>query len=252
MNNADYHDFNFDLITKFILAASYPNLTIISVGSGAGVLEKHLQSVIPNKIICVDPNPQSFQAKPIDWTKGVKPDYPTVIDLIKAQPNLKNNSIILLAWPTPNDSNYDYEAIDLIKPTGIILIYELIGAAGGTKLHCMLKKSDQMAAISSQNLLGLSYHDIDIGCDNCQQQSLNVLYRPMALTKVYNFKDFGQIPSISCLLWLAVKGSRINSNLKTELVELTKNSYSLIRDIQLLDNHKRCMTALMNIYNLIK
>lgn len=247
-----YHGFNYSLITKFILAASYPNLPIISVGSGAGTLEKYLQSVITNRIICVDPDPQSFQTEPIDWTKGIKPSYPTINDLLKVEPNVKNNSLMLLAWPSPNSSNYDCEAINLVKPVGVILIYELIGAAGGTKLHCMLKRFDQLAAISSQNLVGLTYHDIDIGCSSCSQQSLDFLYRPLALTKIYNFKDIGQIPSICCLLWLAAKGSRVNSELKTELVDLTKGSYSLNKDLQLLSNHKQCMKALMLVYGLIK
>lgn len=240
-----YHGFDYSLITKFVLAASYPNLPIISVGSGAGTLEKHLQSVITNRIICIDPQPQSCQSDPIDWTKGIKPHYATVKDLLLVNSDIKFNCVMLLCWPNPNDSTYDYEAIELIKPLSVILLYEAIGAAGGTNLHCMLKKFDH-------NSIGLTYHEINIGCDQCYRfNNLNFIYRPLTLTKKYNFST-NSIPSINCLLWLAAKGSKVNTNLKSQLIELTKDSYSIDKDLQLLDNHKQAMQGLAAIFGLNK
>ena len=242
----DYHGFDFNLINKFIISANYLNLPIISIGSGTGVLEKHLQTVNNQyKIICIDPDPQSCQHGPIDWTKGLRPDYATIKELLIANSDIKSNCVMLLCWPNPNDSNYDYEAIELIKPVSVILLYEAIGAAGGTSLHCMLKKFDN-------NCMGLSYHDTNIGCDQCFKfNNLNFTYRPLALSKKYSFST-SSIPSINCLLWLAAKGSKVNSSVKNELIELTRNSYSLDKDLQLLDNHNQSMKQLASIFGLIR
>lgn len=108
---------------------------IISVGSGTGRIEKMLMDNGVSDIICVDPDPQSFDNTEI----VIKPHYSTVNQLIIKHPELVGNCSLMLIWSTPVESTYDYDAIVKLQPNDIFIQYESIGAAGGNKLHKFMK-----------------------------------------------------------------------------------------------------------------
>ena len=132
-----------DNMRQFI--ANYPtDIALISVGSGNGALESRITEDCGKNIICVDPDPKSYYRIP----EIVKvPDYPLVKDLVSASPEIVGNCLLLLNWCNPNDSEYDFEAIQLLKPIAFISIYESFlgdsGAAGGEKFFKYIHNTDE-------------------------------------------------------------------------------------------------------------
>jgi hypothetical protein len=113
---------------------------IVSVGSGLGKYEKQIETQLNTSIICVDPNPTSYNYLFEDEdTKNLHlPDYSTVDALLHKRPELIGNCNLLLAWPLPNDSEYDIEAVVKLKPLNMVIIYETIGGAAGKQMHIWL------------------------------------------------------------------------------------------------------------------
>lgn len=114
------------------------DLPIISVGSGSGALEKHLDSVHHTDIICVDPLEHVFLETPAKYCK--KPVYPRVSDLIKDQPHLVGNCSLLLNWSSPVFSVYDYDALVALKPRYLLWIGDTTGNAAGYKMLSWINK----------------------------------------------------------------------------------------------------------------
>lgn len=114
------------------------NLPIVSIGSGSGVVELLLDQAFDVDIICVDPDPHSFSTAPEDM--GKKPKYPLVSDLIKDQPTIVGNCILLLVWSPPNASTYDYDALVALCPNLVLWIGEPSGSAGGATMLKWLQK----------------------------------------------------------------------------------------------------------------
>lgn len=102
---------------------------IVSVGSGDGFVENHLEKTFGINIICVDP--KKYENSETCKTS----EYDTVEQLLKAKPSIKSNCVLFLNWPIPNDSTYDFDAIMSLQPEDIILIFESTGSAGGIKLQ---------------------------------------------------------------------------------------------------------------------
>ena len=132
---------------------------IVSVGCGNGKYEYEISKSnqnLRNKFILVDPNPESFEEYPSDG-KYLKINYNHTSDLIKDKPDVISNCVLLLIWPYSSytdDSNYDYEAIELLKPNSIICLYEVprnmdIGSSGSTKLINFFDKINDYKEIST-------------------------------------------------------------------------------------------------------
>lgn len=117
-------------------------LRIISVGSGLGKWEKSFENETKRQIICVDPDPESFNRPNENESEDIyhRPDFPLVDDLIKFDPSVVGNCILLLLWPTPNLSTYDIEAVFKLKPNHVVTVYETIGGAGGEQFHIWLQE----------------------------------------------------------------------------------------------------------------
>jgi hypothetical protein len=116
------------------------NKPIISVGSGIGEFEKKIEKELNLSIICVDPQPTSFNDIKDDDAKNMHlPDFAHVDDLIKTKPHLVGQCHLLLLWSTPNESYFDIEAIAKLKPIDIMIIYETLGGAGGRQMHLWLE-----------------------------------------------------------------------------------------------------------------
>jgi hypothetical protein len=131
------HAFGSELILSY-LSKLPKEYQIISVGSGDGYIEALFTEKYNIDIICVDPD--------LDLFGGIKtyqyPEYKTVPDLLLQSSEYINNCSLLIHWPDPNDSDYDYEAILLLNPKHIILTYDIHGGAGGEKLHEWLKTNE--------------------------------------------------------------------------------------------------------------
>jgi hypothetical protein len=170
--NKGVRSFGVDVVVAHVKSFSSSNgctLPVVSVGSGMGAVES-LTDGVP--WILVDPAPMSFANHPDDYDgEGAveplrMPDYPLVKDLVLAKPEIVGNCLLFLNWCEPNDSDYDYEAVEQLKPRGVLSLIELYhglpGAAGGDKFHDWLvgirrKRSDT----SEYRILGestLSHH----------------------------------------------------------------------------------------------
>jgi hypothetical protein len=135
IQNYYYHKFSLERISNALQVACCSKFPIISVGSGNGELEYRLsqrKEFANNKFYCVDPNPESYN--PYNPTAMMKPDFPYVSDLIQQHPELVGNCTLLLGWADPSE-DYDFEAIQLLKPMSIISIAENEGGAGGQLFH---------------------------------------------------------------------------------------------------------------------
>jgi hypothetical protein len=116
-------------------------IKIISVGSGNAFFESIVRNnVFENMklrldIVCVDPNPDKFiphvSRKNLfnaSFTHNkrifIQPKFPTVQELISTNSRIVENCFLMLIWPDPNLS-YDLEAILLLKPIGIFIIYTI-------------------------------------------------------------------------------------------------------------------------------
>jgi hypothetical protein len=108
----------FNNIGQFLNA--YPGLNLISIGSGNGLLENQIRILFGINIICIDPNPESYSPPPI----VIIPDFPSVEALIDGSPQLVGNCLILLNWCNPNESRYDFDAIQSLRPIAFISIFE--------------------------------------------------------------------------------------------------------------------------------
>lgn len=116
-------------------------LPFVSVGSGNAKIEyEALSDDTTINWICVDPDPESFMFTDKIY---INPQYKFVSSLIeKTTSQIVGNNILFLNWCEPNDSEYDFEAIQKLKPHGVLAIYERYkdsnGAAGGIKFHKLL------------------------------------------------------------------------------------------------------------------
>lgn len=149
-----------ELSVKYLRYArmSIPNLTYISVGTGNGYFEKTIEEIMSIKIICIDPNPNTFNPIPKELVKSL--DFSSVEKLMENSNIL--NCVLILNWADVGESDYDYEAILLLKPTYILWIGEINGCAGGNKFHSWLKDCESNNyKIVMQNMKGL-YIDFDL------------------------------------------------------------------------------------------
>ncbi len=60
------------------------------------------------------------------------PEAPSTEALVAARPELVGAAALLLQWPSPNDSVYDVDAIERLRPPLIIALWACCGAAGGS------------------------------------------------------------------------------------------------------------------------
>ena len=138
------------------------HLPIVSVGSGNGVKEFCIASagVAKDRFVCVDPEPESFDKFPGNLEECIQPSFALCKDLVAARPDLVGACILLLMWPNttlvpllcksrgsaasevraagdapPDAVGYDFEAIQMLNPVGLVCLYELAGAAGSNLLH---------------------------------------------------------------------------------------------------------------------
>jgi hypothetical protein len=136
--------FGIGSVLSYCLAATDDKkLKLVSVGSGTGRMEKIVEDHLEINITCVDPEPQSY-------CKGAivrKPDYSLVADLIAAQPSIVGRCALLLYWPSPDKSTYDFEAVRDLAPVSICVVFEALGGAAGSLMHCWLERQKYASGV---------------------------------------------------------------------------------------------------------
>lgn len=150
-------------------------INIVSVGSGDGYHELFLMDAIDlinneenedmYRLICVDPNPDSYPR--VKGVSYIKPDYDYVSDLIDNEPDVVSNCLLILNWPLYDQNRernsdgdvifnpgYDLEAVQLLNPIGLYTFYGPCGSSGST-LYRMFLNSDHRDTTHEE------IHDID-------------------------------------------------------------------------------------------
>lgn len=124
-------------------ADAYGDVPIVSVGSGMGAIE-FMATRLHDRWVCVDPDCTNYNATygVFNW-RDIEPfknaDYPNVHALIHNKPDIVGHCCVFLNWCDPNNSDYDIQAVELLKPIGILAIIERFGntngMAGGERFH---------------------------------------------------------------------------------------------------------------------
>ena len=184
--NKGIHSLGEEVVLAYIsgVDVTYGGIPMVSVGSGMAAIE----SVIPSvNWVLVDPDPTSFphECKENGMEPFMKPHFPYVKDLVASRPDIVGNCCLFLNWCDPNYSDYDSEAVELLKPKGIISIVEKFmksnGAAGGLGFHRIL--------------------------DNAERRDGD--YTVMAMTKLVPHPDSARVMDIR-IVWLDRKGGFMN------------------------------------------
>jgi hypothetical protein len=103
---------------------------IISLGSGNGKLENYLYSNGYSNILCIEPEIFSHNKEQIIYKK---PDFNYVDEVISKKPDIIGNCSLMIIWPY-NNSSYDIESIQKLKPKNILILYESNGYSGSKEL----------------------------------------------------------------------------------------------------------------------
>ena len=107
------------------------DLPIISVGSGSGKFESYHICTKGKDIMCIDPEPKSYDKEEQIY---VEPKYPIVSNLIENEPDIVGECNLLLIWVTPS-IDYDMDAIKSLKPKKMVVLFDGSGGAGSSKFH---------------------------------------------------------------------------------------------------------------------
>jgi hypothetical protein len=134
------------MLLKLYKLVPKENLQTVSAGAGNGSREL----ILNPQTICIDPDPFSFQTKTQDEKQMILPQYKTVDDFMKSNDmkQHKGPRCLCLFHPSPTDPNYpeadyDYEAIQLLKPD-YILIMACRENSGSNALWCWLENEYQL------------------------------------------------------------------------------------------------------------
>lgn len=170
-----YYKVSEDKIRITIFEASESAQFLVSVGSGNGEIEYRLVEQFPSlqkKIICVDPTPESFRPY-LKSGKCLKPDYPFVKDLVAAKPEVVDNCVLILIWPSPNHlgGDYDFHAIQDLKPKGIVVMFESTNTSGGDKFVQWRRTQQNYKMISNHVVRSVEYLQ-QLGLDSKQKLTL--------------------------------------------------------------------------------
>jgi hypothetical protein len=135
---------SYDEIYKKLDELKFFDSEVVSVGSGNGKLELEMFFDVEDremardfwvpKMTCVDPKPFSHNR---DNKLYFEPKYPYVSELIKTKPEMVDNCNLMLIWPSCNEEEgkYALEAIELLNPKMVVILYEVSGCAGTKDLR---------------------------------------------------------------------------------------------------------------------
>lgn len=121
----------FVLEQYFDVIFSVTSEQVVSIGSGNGHVERHIENEFETEILCVDPN----HVKNTNINLYKTSTYDNISHLLETRSDLIGNCTLFINWSTPNASTWDYEAIRDIKPNHILIVFESTGSAGSKLLH---------------------------------------------------------------------------------------------------------------------
>jgi hypothetical protein len=124
-------------VVEFARICRKNNIPIVEVGSGNAKIARWMMDyghVHPNNMICVDPNPLSYNK---DKEVLVSPKYPTIKELLVERQNIIGNCGLLIIRPSPDlvNSCYVLESLEKLSPRIALIIYRADGGDGSTDLH---------------------------------------------------------------------------------------------------------------------
>ena len=128
---------------------------IISIGSGQGIIEGFMSYMTGVDIICIDPNPSSYQKIPEqDLTHS---RAASVVGIMRKLPLFRNikhyidsgeelqNITLIINWPSPGQIvPWDINAIKVLKPKNIVVLFDMFGVAGSYELTTWLSTFDEI------------------------------------------------------------------------------------------------------------
>lgn len=131
LNNA-LRQIGLDVLEKYF-SANYNTSPdpVISIGSGNGYVERHMEKKFERSIYCVDPNHVPNTNSDLYKTS----EYRDVYELLESKPELYEHSTVFINWSNPNDSIYDFEAIKAMNPNNVLIVFESTGSGGGKLLQ---------------------------------------------------------------------------------------------------------------------
>lgn len=129
--------FGMELLQSYYQEMTRDRFRVVSVGSGNGSIE-HLIQNPRNPIICIDPDPDSFQC---GGGINIKPHYAYCVDLVNAQPDIVGNCNLLLNWPEGDEEGrYDVDSILRLQPLHVLLLIDSTGGGGSDMFYEFLKQ----------------------------------------------------------------------------------------------------------------
>lgn len=141
--NTCLQKFGLDVLRQWYGEMDANCLPTVSVASGVGSVEAAIQSA-ERPIICVDPDPDSFQPHdPRSAVLGARiaPHFATCAELVLARPQLVGGCNLLLNWPEGDDrGRYDIDAIQRLRPACILMLVETTGGGGSDALQQFLRQ----------------------------------------------------------------------------------------------------------------
>lgn len=114
-------------------------IPIVEVGSGNGAFAEIFKFLHPDvRYIKVDPLEEKFHKIPNEVATS---DYKTVDDLIRHEPIIVNNCILIIIWPSyqyhdddyNENEDYDMDAINKLNPISITAYWDASGGSGSIK-----------------------------------------------------------------------------------------------------------------------
>lgn len=175
-----------------------PNVDIISLGSGNGVIEKIIDDNFGCNIICVEPHFNEFIPAPDKFTK--KPAFKTIDEYLDTKSDKK--IILFINWAyisvfnpelaTCEIHNYDYGAIIKLNPDHIISIYDPTGSAGSMLFTTWANKKCGVPSLPD------SWFHIDIG-----KKYMRVPGYHYVGQIIHKAKDYMDTEIYARLIWLS-------------------------------------------------
>lgn len=162
------------------LASQYPDVPLISIGSGKGVFEYYWEEFYykkyhsPRNFICVDPHTGFGPG-----TVLKAPDYATANDLPSAY---KGNCIVLLNY-IPFGGDYASESIETLQPTIVLIVYSNVNSEYPSEIrHLEYSKSPLLACFHP------AFYSVLMRWDRIDKRVLEV-YLPRIKNELGSKKD---------------------------------------------------------------
>ena len=130
---------NIDIMEAILIMLRISGIMpIVELGCGRGILLHKIYLLIAKtgrRLIGVDPDPHSFT---LNSDKGpylrIFPEYGYYEELGDL-----GDHCLIIDWPLPNHSTYDYDAIMTRKAKYVVIRYASCGMAGGKKFQKFIK-----------------------------------------------------------------------------------------------------------------